>query len=169
MEILLSNYVFIRPISVRSGLHLLNIECVQPSADFFSLSKEEVVVQQKMKVEAVERETMLRTAAMRESERKGAKRKYKYCFIRVRFPDKILQGTFSVYEDISQVFEFVKDCLLTPRPFLLYSGRTRLDQERGGSLQELGLVPASLLTWRPGSEADQSDPGSYLNPWLRTQ
>ena len=94
-------------------------------------------------------------------------RKYKYCFIRVRFPNKILQGTFSVYEDISQVFEFVKDCLLSPRPFLLYSGRTRLEQERGGSLEELGLVPASLLTWRP--EGDQSGPGCDLNPRLRTQ
>ena len=86
MEILLSNYVFIRPISVRSGLHLLNIECVQPSADFFSLSKEEVLAEQRVKVEAMERETRLRTGVMQESERQGVKRKYKYCFNRFMFP-----------------------------------------------------------------------------------
>ena len=121
MEILLSNYVFIRPISVRSGLHLLNIECVQPSADFFSLSKEEVLAEQRVKVEAMERETRLRTGVMQESERQGVKRKYKYCFIRVRFPDKILQGTYSMYEDISRVLDFVQECLLTPRPSFAFS------------------------------------------------
>ena len=121
MEILLSNYVFIRPISVRSGLHLLNIECVQPSADFFSLSKEEVLAEQRVKVEAMERETRLRTGVMQESERQGVKRKDKYCFIRVRCPDKILQGTYSVYEDISRVLDFVQECLLAPRPSFAFS------------------------------------------------
>ena len=52
--------------------------------------------------------------------------------VRVRFPDGwILQGTFSVYENICQVFEFVTDSLSPPLPFLLLDSASgaRLDQE----------------------------------------
>lgn len=38
--------------------------------------------------------------------------RYKFALIRIRFPDGVyLQGTFSVYEKLSQVYDFVRSCL----------------------------------------------------------
>lgn len=49
---------------------------------------------------------------MREREELRTISKYKYALIRVRFPDGVyLQGTFSVYEKLSRVYEFVQTCL----------------------------------------------------------
>ena len=42
------------------------------------------------RTEAVEREGMLRTKAMREREVQRERRKYRYALIRVRFPDGIV-------------------------------------------------------------------------------
>ena len=91
----------------------------------------------------------------------------------MRFPDGwTLQGTFSVYENISQVFEFVTDSLSTPLPFLLLDSASgaRL-QEEGGSLLELGLVPASLLnfTWHPDIEQDIASQGNASITFLRPE
>ena len=93
---------------------------------------------------------------------------------RVRFPDGwTLQGTFSVYENISQVFEFVTDSLSAPLPFLLLDSASgaRLNQEDGGSLVELGLVPASLLnfTWHPDIEQDIASQGNASITFLRPE
>ena len=46
-------------------------------ADFFSLSMEEIRKEQQLKSEALEREGMLRTKAMREREQEREKRKYR--------------------------------------------------------------------------------------------
>lgn len=55
---------------------------------------------------------VLKTKAMREREELRYIQRYKFALIRVRFPDGVyLQGTFSVYEKLSQVFEFVQSCL----------------------------------------------------------
>ena len=86
----------------------------------------------------------------------------------MRFPDGwVLQGTFSVYEDICRVFEFVTDCLEAPLPFLLVDSATgsRMDQEEVGSLLDRGLVPASLLTfcWHPDIEGDIASQGDALS------
>ena len=90
----------------------------------------------------------------------------------MRFPDGwTLQGTFSVYENICQVFEFVTDSLSAPLPFLLLDSGARLDQEEGGSLLELGLVPASLLnfTWHPDIEQDIARQGNASITFLRPE
>lgn len=76
--------------------------------------------EQAIKSELVEREGMLRTKAMREKEEAKSRRKYKYCLIRVRFPDGwVLQGTFAVQEPLSAVSDFVSEHLETPLPHLL--------------------------------------------------
>ena len=63
---------------------------------------------------------MLRTKAMRDKEEAKARRKYKYCLIRIRFPDGwILQGTFSVYETVGAVVEFLTEQLAMPLPYIL--------------------------------------------------
>ena len=51
-------------------------------ADFFNLTKEEFIAEQESRKDQVERESMLRTKAMRDKEEARAKRKYKYCLIR---------------------------------------------------------------------------------------
>lgn len=49
---------------------------------------------------------------MREREELRYIQRYKFALIRVRFPDGVyLQGTFSVYEKLEQVFAFVQSCL----------------------------------------------------------
>ena len=113
-------------------------------ADFFNLTKEEVCenfkrllnffnffetfqlkAEQQRRTEILEREGILRTKAMREKEEAKAKRRYKYCLIRVRFPDGwVLQGTFSVYETLSQVMELVTESLSSPLPYILVDSAT---------------------------------------------
>ena len=94
--------------------------------------------------------------------------------VRVRFPDGwILQGTFSVYENIGQVFDFVTDSLSAPLPFLLLDSATgaRLQEEEAGTLLDLGLVPASLLnfTWHPDIEQDIASQGNASVTFLRPE
>ena len=44
---------------------------------------------------------------------------------RVRFPDGwVLQGTFSVYETLSEVMDFVTEALSSPLPYLLVDSAT---------------------------------------------
>lgn len=139
-------------------------------ADFFSLTTEEVKREQQGRAEVLERENMLRTKAMRDKEAALGRKKYKYCLIRIRFPDGfILQGTFAVHEQLSAVTEFVGENLETPLPFLLLdnvNGAKLADQEK--SLTELGLVPASLLNfcWEPEIEADLTEPLPFLKSSL---
>lgn len=62
-------------------------------ADFFSLTAEELKREQRLRSEAVERLSVLRTKAMREREEQREMRKYTYTLLRVRFPDGcLLQG-----------------------------------------------------------------------------
>ena len=47
------------------------------------------------------------------------------CVVRVRFPDGwVLQGTFSVYETVSAVMEFVTEALSSPLPYILVDSAT---------------------------------------------
>lgn len=49
---------------------------------------------------------------MRERDELRYINRYKFALIRIRFPDGVyLQGTFSVYEKLGQVYEFVQSCL----------------------------------------------------------
>lgn len=78
---------------------------------------------------------------MREREELRVINRYKYALIRVRFPDGVyLQGTFSVYEKLSQVFEFVQSCLkLESIEFKLHSplGAKFEDEDLSKTLHDL--------------------------------
>ena len=50
--------------------------------DFFNLTKEELMAEHESRKEQLERESMMRTKAMRDKEEARARRKYKYCLIR---------------------------------------------------------------------------------------
>jgi len=118
-------------------------------SDFFTLTSDEIKKEHQDKQDVVEREQMLRTKAMRDKEASVGRRKYKYCLVRIRFPDGyILQGTFSVYEQLSAVIQFVTDNLEFPLPFKLIDSTTgaRINQEQA-TLMETGLVPASLFNF----------------------
>ncbi len=112
---------------------------------------------------------------MREREELKERRKYRFCLIRVRFPDGlVLQGTFAIYEKFHSVTEFVSECLEHPLPFVLHDGASgklflkkvvkskseliwcsgqKLNDEATGesTLCDLGLVPTSILNfgWHP--------------------
>lgn len=149
--------------------------CRELPQDFFAISKEEIKAEQSSRKELLERESMLRTKAMREKEEAKARRKYKYCLIRVRFPDGwILQGTFNIYEPVSAVSEFVTNCLETPLPHILADSVTGARLGETGesaetSLLDLGLVPASLVNfcWDPEIEQDLAGQGGAPQVYLR--
>lgn len=97
-----------------------NIQVLLPSqarkfelpADFFRISPEEVKKEQRMRTEAMESAQVLKTKAMREKEELRTLNMYKFTLMRVRFPDGVfLQGTFSVYEKLGDVVDFVRSCL----------------------------------------------------------
>lgn len=87
---------------------------------------------------------MLKTKAMREREELRIIQKYKFALIRVRFPDGVyLQGTFSVYEKLVQVNEFVQSCLkdeATPFRLLTPIGSKFDEDDQNKTLFDLRFV-----------------------------
>jgi len=126
--------------------------------EFFRISAEELRREQQAKKEAIEQLGMLRTREMRERDRVRELRRYRYCLIRVRFPDGILlQGTFAANEKLSAVFAFIAENLVSDGiPFSLSSSAGHALMEDTSSLAELDLAPASLLnlTFDPSAMAD---------------
>lgn len=55
--------------------------------EFYQLTVEDVKREQRLKTEAAERELTLRTKAQRERDEMKEQRSYRYCVMRVRFPD----------------------------------------------------------------------------------
>ncbi|XP_057242734.1 UBX domain-containing protein 6 [Malurus melanocephalus] len=153
---------------VRAQLHR-QLTVFQPSAsgaaarfelphDFFNLTAEELRREQRLRTEAVEKASMLRTRAMREKEEQREMRKYNYTLLRVRFPDGyILQGTFYARESVSALYKFVREALKEDwLPFeLLAPGGVKLTDENL-AFNECGLVPSALLSlaWDAAVMAD---------------
>ncbi|XP_068776070.1 UBX domain-containing protein 6 isoform X2 [Struthio camelus] len=116
--------------------------------DFYNLTAEEIKREQRLRTEAVEKASMLRTRAMREKDEQREMRKYNYTLVRVRFPDGyILQGTFYAREPVSTLYNFVREALKDDwLPFeLLGPGGLKLTDENL-AFNECGLVPSALLT-----------------------
>ncbi|XP_062452057.1 UBX domain-containing protein 6 isoform X1 [Rhea pennata] len=126
--------------------------------DFYNLTAEEIKREQRLRTEAVEKASMLRTRAMREKDEQREMRKYNYTLVRVRFPDGyILQGTFYARESISMLYNSVREALTNDwLPFeLLGPGGLKLTDENL-AFNECGLVPSALLTlvWDASVMAD---------------
>ncbi|KAF6307390.1 UBX domain protein 6 [Rhinolophus ferrumequinum] len=118
--------------------------------DFFNLTAEEVKREQRLRAEAVERLSVLRTKAMREKEEQREMRKYSYTLLRVRLPDGcLLQGTFYARERVAALYTFVREALQSDwLPFeLLASGGQKLSEDENLAFNECGLVPSALLTF----------------------
>ncbi|KAM4658586.1 UBX domain-containing protein 6 [Amazona ochrocephala] len=143
--------------------------------DFYSLTAEELRREQRLRTEAVEKASMLRTKAMREKEEQREMRKYNYTLLRIRFPDGyLLQGTFYARESVSALYAFVREALRDDwLPFeLLGPGGLKLTDENL-AFNECGLVPSALLTlaWDAAVMADiraagEEQPRSPLKPEL---
>ncbi|KAM5239221.1 UBX domain-containing protein 6 [Ctenodactylus gundi] len=118
--------------------------------DFFTLTAEELRREQRLRSDAVERLSVLRTKAMRDREEQRELRKYPYTLLRVRLPDGcLLQGTFYARERLPALYEFVRGALDSDwLPFeLLASGGQKLVEDESVALNECGLVPSALLTF----------------------
>ncbi|XP_004441347.1 PREDICTED: UBX domain-containing protein 6 [Ceratotherium simum simum] len=118
--------------------------------DFFSLTAEEVKREQRLRSEAVERLSVLRTKAMREKEEQRELRRYTYTLLRVRLPDGcLLQGTFYARERVAALYGFVREALQSDwLPFeLLATGGQKLSEDENPAFNECGLVPSALLTF----------------------
>lgn len=134
-------------------------------ASFFSMNLEELKREQKLRSEAIERNQMLRTKAMREKDEKRELRMYRFALIRVKFPDNIiLQGTFSVHDKYKDVIDFVKENLINASiPFFLIEVNHRLSEDHyDKTLLELKMVPTSLLQFSYANYAREDISQGYL-------
>nr|KAF6402828.1 UBX domain protein 6 [Rousettus aegyptiacus] len=116
-------------------------------ADFFSLTAEEVKREQRLRSEAVERLSVLRTKAMREKEEQREMRKYTYTLLRVRLPDGcLLQGTFYARERVAVLYGFVREALQSDwLPFeLLASGGQKLSEDENPASCTTAAAPPPL-------------------------
>ncbi|CAG9839959.1 unnamed protein product [Diabrotica balteata] len=141
--------------------------------DFFAMTAEELKKERQQRSEQLEKQLQLRTKAMREKDEIREIKKYKFCLIRIRFPDGLfLQGTFSVYEKFSEVLEFVKENLEhegLPFVLSLSTGHRLEESDKDSALLDLRLVPATILLfqWDPSIENDLKAAGgntAYLKP-----
>ncbi|XP_037076726.1 UBX domain-containing protein 6-like [Pollicipes pollicipes] len=139
--------------------------------DFFAISPEELKREQQLRAEVVENMTLLQTRAMRERAEQRELRKYRYCLVRVRFPDGItLQGTFRVLERVASIFAFLRENLVKPDTAfdLLTPTGHQLSPDDPTTLAEAKLVPSVLLTWQPrcGAAPPGGTTTAYLLPEL---
>lgn len=117
--------------------------------EFYNVSPEELKREMQRREEAAEKLGMLRTKAMREKDEQKELRKYRYTLLRIRFPDGILlQGVFRATENMSNVFQFVRENLKNDFiPFHLSTGTGHKLEQEDGTLAELGLAPAAVLNF----------------------
>lgn len=155
-----------RNVRVLSSCHPL--QQVEIPSEFYNLTVDDIKREKILKSEEVEKNLMLRTKAMREIEAMRELRKYRFCLIRVRFPDGlILQGTFKTWEKLSALKEFVCENLHNKLPFILAvpGGQQLVEDE--STLAEIGLVPAAIINFAWNSsyaDDDELSNSPYLKP-----
>ncbi|XP_049546471.1 UBX domain-containing protein 6 [Anopheles darlingi] len=126
--------------------------------DFFRISPEELKREQQLRTEAIEQAQILKTKAMREKEELRTINRYRFSLLRVRFPNGVyLQGTFNVYEKLSQVYEFVQSCLMheSAEFSLIAPGGQKVSHgdELDKSLYDLRLVPTMVFNFSYENES----------------
>uniref|UniRef100_A0A1A8NMN3 UBX domain-containing protein 6 n=1 Tax=Nothobranchius rachovii TaxID=451742 RepID=A0A1A8NMN3_9TELE len=151
-----------------------NAQKFELPSEFYNLTAEELKREQQLRSELVEKNSMLRTKAMREKEEQRERRKYNYTLLRVRLPDgNLLQGTFYAWDRVRALFEFVRESLVDGwQPFeLVAPGGQKLQESEEVSLVECNLVPAALLTfsWDAAVQADVAAAGGKSPTLLKPQ
>lgn len=116
------------------------------STDFYRVTKEDLMAEQKRRAEESERGDLMRTKAMRDKDAGVGMRIYHYSLIRVRFPDGLyLQGTFSAHDTVESVFKFVESSLRHPISFTLITPGLPALKRDSTLLKAAGLVPSGVL------------------------
>uniref|UniRef100_A0A914I4P0 UBX domain-containing protein n=1 Tax=Globodera rostochiensis TaxID=31243 RepID=A0A914I4P0_GLORO len=150
--------------------------------DFFKRTVEEIKREQQRRTDELEQMMTLRTKQMREvdhTRKELGSNPYKYCYIRVRFPNNfLLQGIFNVYEKFAAVREFVaRNLSIQHGTFTLaVSGTVANNQqqqlhEEENTLLDYGLAPSALIYFDWDSTTTASlqrnrQPIAYLTPEL---
>ncbi|XP_055919732.1 UBX domain-containing protein 6 [Eupeodes corollae] len=117
-------------------------------SDFFRISPEEIKREQQLRSEAIESAQILKTKAMREREEQRNLRMYRFALIRIKFPNGIyIQGTFNVYEKLTDIYQFVQSCLADEAMefSLTLSGSQFSDEDLDKSLYDLRLIPSVMF------------------------
>lgn len=134
-----------------------NIQVLLPSqarrmelpSDFYRISQEEIKREQELRATAIEQAQILKTKAMREREELRVANRYRYALIRVRFSNGIyLQGTFNVYEKLSDVYDFVQSCLIDEKiefNLLAPTGVRFAPEDMDKSIFDLRLIPNTVF------------------------
>lgn len=120
---------------------------------FYDRTAEEIQEEYKRRQEELERNSALRTKAMREREQPKSSRKYRFTVLRVRIPGPdtgfVVQGTFGAYEKISAVEEFIRENLMNEQlPFILTTAVGNKLTNPDARLIELELVPAAIMNFQ---------------------
>jgi len=125
------------------------------SSDFYKLTKEDLMKSQKDREREVQQNSQLRTSAMRERDAGVGMRIYHYTVIRIKFPDGIyLQGTFSAYNNVENLFLFVEKAMRHTIKFsLITAGCPPLKRDRS-TLKVAGLVPTATLNLTTAERAE---------------
>lgn len=125
--------------------------------DFFRITPDELKREQQIRAEALERQQVLMTKAMRDKEEQRVINRYNYALIRVRFPDGVyLQGTFSVFEKLSDIYEMVQSCLAHPEAefnLVFPTGQKFKDTDQTTSIHDLKLIPNTVLNFAYENES----------------
>jgi len=169
---ILTNCQPIRPELVRNVCVLAPAALYQPvelPSEFYIITKEELKREQLLKSEEVEKITMLRTKEMREREAQRELRRYRFCLIRIRFPDSlILQGTFKTWEKLPALKEFIREHLHHDLPFTLTTATGQQLTNEEATLAELGLAPACIVNfaWEQSiaKDIEESFDNQFLKP-----
>ncbi|KAM9796585.1 UBX domain-containing protein 6 isoform 1-T1 [Syngnathus typhle] len=143
-------------------------------SEFYNLSAEEIKREQQMRSDLVEKNSVLRTKAMRERDEQRERRKYNYTLLRIRLPDgTLLQGTFYAWDRLPVLFSFVRDSLVDGwQPFeLIAPGGHKLQESEDVALVECNLVPTALLTlaWDAAVQADIAAAGGKSSALLKPE
>lgn len=153
-----------------------NIQVLLPSqarrvelpSDFYRISPEEIKKEQELRLNAIEAAQVLKTKAMRERDELRTVNRYRYALIRVRLPNGLyLQGTFNVYEKLTEIYDFVQSCLKDEvGEFSLIAPAgvrfSRDDMEK--TLHDLRLVPNTIFNFE--SEDGKKDETEYIKQEL---
>eukprot|EP01080_Neovahlkampfia_damariscottae_P002315 gene2315-2783_t len=94
-----------------------------------------------------EKEQMLMTQKMRETESKKKEKKYEYSLIRVRIGEYVLQGTFLPKMKMESVKQLVDACVTKPETkyYLNQSPPLKKYEDLSKTLKQNDLVPAAIL------------------------
>jgi UBX domain-containing protein 6 len=120
------------------------------SDEFYNFTVEDLIKEQKLRNEAIEKSGMLRTKAMREKDEQLESRRYNYSLIRIRFPnDFFLQAVFKTSEKFDEIYKLVSECLETNSiPFDLIGHSLKKNATLSSTLGEIGLAPSAVLNFK---------------------